>query len=363
MKAWFDDGLHFISGGIHFLFDPSSWFDPHPRPPEVKEPVDIVLVTHGHADHCNQVKKYAMKKKKGKLLSVPVVMHPATRDITTWWLGAKRYTLIRQGQSCHYLDAKIEAFEAGHCIGSLQYRVTTSECTFTFTGDVNSTPGSLALNKGEIVPSDYIAIDSTMGNPSHVMKSREIAYSEIYKFIKEKLFNGSNSVAIYGQSLGKVQEIVKFLWSIEGFDAKVAVDSRSRMMNDVYEKYRGYLGKYHEINEGSFSDEWKTVIVHDLYSLKKSKVPPLSKFNGGIELPSIIVSAFGHEDTSYPVLFMSSHDDFDGIYRYIVDASEIMGKKPVILPFHGEHESFTKEMQLAGYDATDPHVDVINRSD
>lgn len=347
-----------VVDGVHLLFDPSSWFDPHPKPPDVHQPVDAVLVSHAHSDHSNLAKDFNSVKKGGRFVSVPILMHPATHDISSRWNKFEKPVFIEAGEKMKLGGIEIQAFNAGHCMGSLQFKVESSEGSLTFTGDIN-TNGSVVMEPADIIPADYIAIEATMGNPSMVVPPRDEAYGVIKDFVKSHIGDGKTFIVLYGHALGKGQELVKLLNEIEEPFFNIFVDNRTNSLNKIYERYHDMLGEYEKVNMAKLFGGDDAVIVYDLYQLHK-KMPFHKKYGITREPPSMIISAFGVEGKDYPIINLSSHDDFNGILGYIKKADEKKDGKPKVIAFHGDHEAFCTSLREQGFYAYDSHVDVLD---
>ncbi len=352
--------MHVVVDGVHLLFDPSDWFDPHPSPVEGKP--DVVLVSHGHSDHANLIQKYNDTVK---------IMHPATKDILTQYNRDKvrKDVLLRRDQrdtaGSDHVPIKvkglvIEAFDAGHCIGSVQFKITSpTDGTIVFTGDIN-TAGSMALAGGKILPADILIIESTMGKPGMNMVPRASAYASVHSFLQEQWESGKRIVAIYGHSIGKGQEMTMLLNSINGNPSyDVYVDPRTAYVNRVYERYLIPMGAYNDTGSLVPTGNGKlSVVFSDLYNLLKSGGTVESKLKLASRPPAMVVSAFPDEAAKeYPVISLSSHDDFDGLNRY-VDAS--VGKKGKVVTFHGFHAELASHLQSRGINAIDAHREIFS---
>lgn len=361
MKAWFDGGLHLITGGSHFLFDPSDYYDPHPCPPARTRKPDVVLVSHAHADHANMVESYN---------NIPKVMHPATRDILssnkimfkrvkkTIPLMKKRGVVPGRYDPVEYNGMCIEAFDSGHCIGSVQFKITSGEGSFVFTGDVNL-EGSVALKPAEAIPCDHLFIESTMGKSDMIAPVRADSYNAIHDFLKESFDAGNTISVIYGHAIGKGQEITKMLNYFDDLDIQnILVDGRAFYVNKLYEKYELPIGFYREYNKNSFEipDE-NTVIYYDLYRMNTGKSTVMKSLGLDAEPPSLITSAFGEKEFNFPIITISSHSDFNGLNLYVRRA--IKKESGKVTTFHGSHGEFADHLQSEGYDASDCHETVV----
>jgi hypothetical protein len=355
MKAWFDGGLHLVDGAAHLLFDPSNYFDPHPSPPNIGGP-NLVLISHAHSDHCNTAEQYN---------DCPQVMHPATHDIMAAYRKIKKPVIIKRDgndpgryKQLKFKHLAIDIFDAGHCVGSVQFRVQTSKGAFVFTGDVNNDPDNIALAPATSIEANYLAIESTMGEPAMVAAPRPDTYRKIQEFLASSLGNGGNLVAMYGHAIGKGQEITKLVNSLGGFQVdNILVGNRTFNVNNVYEKYDSKIGKYAQYD--SSIPPGKTVMFFDLYSMNANGMTVAKKFKLPAEPPSLIVSAFGDPSFGIPMIVLSSHADFNGLNRYVDESMVHTKEGGVVIPFHGSSAILAGHLRSRGYNAVDPHVEVI----
>ena len=356
MEIWFDGGMHLVDGEAHLLFDPSNLFFPHPSPPDRGGP-NLVLISHGHSDHCNTAEQYN---------DCPQVMHPATLEILSIYRKIKKPVSLKiekRGAVARYKPLKfkhltIDAYNAGHCVGSVQFRVQTSKGAFVFTGDMNNDLDNIAMRPALSVEANYLAIESTMGEPRMVAEPRPAVYRKIYDFLSDSLGDGRNVAVLYGHAIGKGQEITKLVNYLGGITVDhMLVGARTRAVNKIYEKYDSSIGKYARYDKTI--PPGKVVLFFDLYNMKANGLTAKKKFKLAEEPPSLIVSAFGDPSFGIPMIVLSSHADFTGLNRYVDESMAQTKDGGIVIPFHGSSGVFAEHLHSRGFNSADPHVNVI----
>lgn len=152
--------------------------------------VDVLLVTHAHADHIGRIPKLVRDGFGGTIYSTP-----PTRDLAEVMLRdaykIMLYESERYGTPRCYEEADIKAAfknwkthpyntpftaagdaqavftDAGHILGSAMVTLTRGGKKFLFTGDIGNNPQPL-LNPPEIVEGyDYLLMESVYGDRAH----------------------------------------------------------------------------------------------------------------------------------------------------------------------------------------------------
>lgn len=338
MKAYFHNGLHVFMDGLHLLFDPTNVYEKDQITLYKKEPrVDIILVSHGHADHCNSI--------ENDHDTIPTIMHEATRKIVSHYQKIKNVTTINIGGRIEMKGVGIEAFEGGHCIGSLQFRITSVEGRFVYTGDID-TKGSLTNDPAPMIEGDFLAIECTLGDPSMEVEHREVVYTAIHAFLEDAL-NRSKVSIFYGYPLGISQELVYLINDMGYRNLSVLVDGMPFKISELYEKHKKSLGKYSEWTNGL--PKGKVALIANLSWLKYDK--NIGRRINIRKPPEFAISGKKIND-KIPHVKMSLHSSHDELMNYVENSGAT-----VVLPFHGKHAAFAKSIEdtLDGIEIIDVH--------
>ncbi len=228
--------------------------------------IDVLLVTHAHADHIGRIPKLVRDGFKGIIYSTP-----PTRDLAQVMLRdaykVMLYESERYGTPRCFEENDIESalalwktnpyhhpFElvgdmtatfsdAGHILGSAMITLARNGKKFLFTGDIGNIPQPL-LNPPEIVADyDYLLMESVYGDRSHEeVKER----TDLLQAYIEDTIRKQGTLIIPAFSLERTQGM---LYEINNFFERgiispipVFLDSPLAIsVTEIYRKYTEYL--------------------------------------------------------------------------------------------------------------------------
>ncbi|RFA96016.1 MBL fold metallo-hydrolase [Pyrobaculum aerophilum] len=202
MRIYYDRGIYIEGRRVRFVVDPTG---------PVRNPVDFVLITHGHSDH---VSKHAYRH--------TVVATRETFSAMSVRFGSPppRRVTVAPGNVLELEGVQIAVLEAGHILGSVMYLAEVDGVQILITGDFN-TAGSILTDAAEpIERPDVLVMEATYGDPSYVFPNRAEVYEEFLDVVERGISKGG--VAISAYPLGKAQEVAKLLGNKAGAHASVA---------------------------------------------------------------------------------------------------------------------------------------------
>jgi putative mRNA 3-end processing factor len=170
------------------------------------------------------------------------------------WKQVQRGRRIKVGQ------VEIEAHDAGHVLGAVQYEIITPEGNVVYSAHVNL-GDTLLARAAEVAPCDLLVVDTSFASPSRVLPPRESVIADIVKWtlgcIKDQRIP-----AFETDIVGTAQELVRIFntWT----EVPVIVHPRIARVNRVYES-NGVGLHYQDASTGEASkmmeDSRCTVIV------------------------------------------------------------------------------------------------------
>ncbi len=176
-------------------FEQNSKFDYDPAK------VDVLIVTHAHADHLGKVPKLVKDGFNGVIYSTPATADlavPMLADASkimaqeakklgreplyssvdidkalSLWKPIDYYTEFNIG------DVTVKFLDAGHILGSAMVEMRRGEGDemkkFVFTGDLGNTPAPLLRDTDKVEGADYMLIESVYGDRDHEGRNERTA--------------------------------------------------------------------------------------------------------------------------------------------------------------------------------------------
>lgn len=404
MKIFYHHGTHVITPNkVHLLFDPSittneemeySEYEKKRRIEKKRknpsyEDVDLLLISHAHADHTDNVDYF-------KHLNKPYICHPITYQIRRNWLPGVQYAQFMGTEKnlknvLHFENIKIECFSSGHCSGSLMFKITENETSLLFTGDLN-TQQQFIVDSAQPVSCDYLIIEGTFGDKAYTFPFARDCYKEIRSYLMQKFqTEGYRCVLIFGQGLGKNQNLAFYLNNLQPF---TCFDS---LGNPEKHKLTLIMGKqtynYTQAHNTFFKNTYKLIdpIINEssfyefliprctvfLFTIglycNLSYIEKIKKRYGlyrnerdlSYELPILIISGWKNQHVqsisncyhTAKSIQMSSHADFPSLLTFVKKCNP----KHVFV-FHGHSKQFVRELKKRGIDAHDLHTSIEKKN-
>jgi len=104
-------------------------------------------------------------------------------------------------------DVEVTPINAGHMLGSIQFKIVTANTTLLYTGDLNCVD-TLTTERADAVKCDVLLIEATFGNPSYIFPDREDTYARIVDWATKQAIEG-HVPTFHVYAAGKAQEIVR----------------------------------------------------------------------------------------------------------------------------------------------------------
>lgn len=295
--------------GEKFL-DDLNWV---PFPYDASE-IDILFITHSHADHIGRIPKLIHEGFNGRIIStIP------TKEISAIMLADTANILINEDEKGEnnikeiYSQENIKKMselwetidygeklnvdhgfqfsfkDAGHILGSGMLEVLYNGKKLVFTGDLGNSPSPLLPDTEVISDADYMVMESCYGDKNH--EDRKIRRKELEDVIKSNYQNGGVLI-LPTFSLERTQELLYEINSLVENNIvpqmPIFLDSPlSIRLTDVYMKYDRYF------NETARNIIKKGDNLFDFPGLRRT--PNTEDSKGILEVPSpkIVIAGSG----------------------------------------------------------------------
>lgn len=221
-----------------------------PQYPMDPPPVDALLLSHSHLDHCGMV-PFVSRQYETKVYATPV-----TVEVTNLLLedslkvsAAEGYpepfdredieTMNRGVVTTDYQDTlqvgnlEVEVHAAGHIPGSSMFRINDRE-TVLFTGDLQTVDTRLVRGTRP-VPCDVLIMESTYAGRHHPPRAETEAH---FLARVNEVVEGGGTALVPCFAVARMQEIMMVLAET---DHEIWLDGMGRRVARMYQRHRPFL--------------------------------------------------------------------------------------------------------------------------
>lgn len=305
---------------------------------------DVLLVTHGHQDHCGSI-PYLMRQFPGITAhathpTVRIVDRMLHNSVSVMGLLARERGIVGyplyEHEDVEYAMARFEGHEydesfrlplaggvrasfrrAGHVLGAASILIEAPGHTIYYTGDICETQQELIEGFLPLDPSvhvDTLIIESTHG-ASDVAGVHHYQ-DEVYRLAADitEVLNRGGTVLIPSFALGRTQEVLNFVARLqeEGKVPEVPIyaSGLGRAVYELYDRFYEYLkpeAVLRPLNEfGRIGNVWKPGVVTSLLS-----EPSIIVATSGMMLqntPSALIAEEMVQSTQHGIFFVGYLD-------------------------------------------------------
>jgi putative mRNA 3-end processing factor len=288
-------------------------FDPLESDPSISD----LFISHAHYDHARGF-EFPIQKKRSTEDTREVYEAENNRQVGNW-------EQVRIGRRIKVGDVEVEAHEAGHILGAVQYEIITPEGTVVYASHLNLTD-TLLLRAAEIAPCDLLVIETSV--PTQRPLSQQSALANIVKWTLECI-RDERIPAFETDTIGNAQELVRAfnLWT----KLPVIVHPRIARVNSVYER-RGLGLRYTDAS----TEEAMRMIEKSHCVVLVPKRFDTSRY-GNFRTAYVSASPIRARDTEREFFPLSDQADLNQLIQYVTEA-----KPKAVLTFYGSSEQFAQ---------------------
>jgi hypothetical protein len=181
-----------------------------------------LFITHAHYDHSKGFQFPAQKKHSTK----------ETRELYEADSGQKagNWEQIRVGRRVQLGGVEVEAHDAGHVLGSVQFEIITHDENLVYASHINFVD-TLLSRAAEVAPCDTLILEGTFPATTQVLPARESVIAEMVKWALECV--REHRVPTFATDpIGLAQELIRAFntWT----ELPVIVHPRIARINQVY---------------------------------------------------------------------------------------------------------------------------------
>ncbi|NQD69303.1 ligase-associated DNA damage response exonuclease [Sphingobacterium shayense] len=304
-------------------------------------PVDLALITHGHADHA----RAGMKKYLCHHYTVPILQSRIGADIRIQGIGYGESVLIN--------SVKVSFHPAGHIIGSAQVRMEYKGKIVVVSGDYKLQEDGLST-PFEVVRCHEFVSESTFGLPIYQWNSVDQQNRELAEWV---LLNQSyNRTSVFvGYSLGKAQRIMKAIEGIAPIYVHYAIDK----LNRAYEKVGIKLPEYQTIDfRGDIKHVNNSIVIVPPSLIDSNILKKIPNMAFGICSGWMTVRGARRWRSADAGFAVSDHADWNDILQVV---RQTQAEK--IYVTHGQTTVFTKYLNEIGVFAQEVPTEYGERSE
>ena len=182
-----------------------------------------LFITHAHLDHSKGFQFPAHKKRSTK--ETKELYETDTNHQTGNWEA------IRLGRRLTLGGVEVEAHDAGHILGSVQFEIITHDENVVYVSHLNFND-TLLTHAAEVAPCDALILEAAFPPTSQKLPPRESVAANVVKWVMGCV-REHRVPAVTTESIGTAQELVRVFNTWTGLT--VIVHPRIARINQVYQ--------------------------------------------------------------------------------------------------------------------------------
>lgn len=285
-------------------------FDPFPFDPKI---IEAVFVTHTHIDHIGRIPKLVKDGFSGTIYSTAptkdaayhllidahhIMLNDLPKDQNPLYdladidRSMELWRVVTYHKPISVGAFVVEAYDAGHILGSASYKITGGGKAIVFSGDLGNIPAPLVKKTEYIKEADYALIESAYGNRIHEDVAQRVT---VLEDMIEDVVRSKGTLVIPSFAMERTQDLLYELNKLveEGRIPKIPIFIDSPLAIRLTETYKKYERDPVFLDQKAVEAVRKGDAIFNFPGLRFTLTTEESKEINSVPPPKVVIAGAG----------------------------------------------------------------------